>query len=107
MDLSLMKILLKFLNYPLNLSPLYSQLAVPIYFFFNRCRANIFALSLPLLSHAAAAIPNCEFFNRFDFINLLVLLKSFSIVLLSWIFPQLAVLNYMYSICACVLNSYH
>ena len=28
-----MKILLKFLNYPLNISPLYSQPAVPINFF--------------------------------------------------------------------------
>ena len=44
MDLSLMKILLKFLNYPLNLSPLYSQL-VPIYFFLIGV-VPIFLLSL-------------------------------------------------------------
>ena len=80
MDLSLMKILLKSLNYPLNLSPLYSQPVVPI-FLLSLCRSflmlllittsrtNIFAPSLLLLSHAAAN-PNCEFFNCFDFIDL-------------------------------------
>ena len=33
MDLGLMKILLKFLNYPLNISPLYSQPTITIFFF--------------------------------------------------------------------------
>ena len=110
MDLGLIKILLKLLNYPLNLSPLYSQPAVSIkIFFFDRCHTNIFVLSLPLLSHATAAIPNCEFFNFFDFIHLFTI-KIFSIVsivLLSLIFSQLAVLNYMYYACASVLNSYY
>ena len=68
MDLSLMKILLKFLNYPLNLSPLYSQPAVLIF---------LLALSLPLLSHAAAN-PNREFFNYFDFIDLFTIKKFFN-----------------------------
>ena len=68
MNLSLMKILLKFLNYPLNLSTLYSQPAVSIF---------LQALSLPLLSYVAAN-PNYEFFNYFDFIDLFTIKKFFN-----------------------------
>ena len=89
--LGLIKILLKFLNYPLNLSPLCSQPAVPIFLLslycsfltlllitrFTTSHANFFAMSLPLLSHAAAN-PNCEFFNCFDFIDLFTIKKFFN-----------------------------
>ena len=85
MDLGLMKILLKFLNYPLYW---YSQPVIPIFLLSLYCsfltlllittsRANIFAISLPLLSHAAAN-PNCEFFNCFDFIDLFTIKKFFN-----------------------------
>ena len=40
-------------------------------------RTNIFTISLPLLSHAAAN-PNCEFFNCFDFIDLFTIKKFFN-----------------------------
>ena len=94
---------MKFLNYPLNLSPLYSQPAVPIFLLSLCCsfltlllittsHTNIFAISLPLLSHAAAN-PNCEFFNCFDCIDLFTIKKFFncfafivSIVLLCFFF---------------------
>ena len=72
----------------MNLSPLYSQPAVPIFLLSLCCsfltlllittsHTNIFAISLPLLSHAAAN-PNCEFFNCFDFIDLFTIKKFFN-----------------------------
>ena len=94
---------MKFLNYPLNLSSQYSQPAVPIFLLSLCCsfltlllittsHGNFFAISLPLLSHAAAN-PNCEFFNCFDCIDLFTIKKFFncfafivSIVLLCFFF---------------------
>ena len=94
---------MKFLNYPLNLSSQYSQSAVPIFLLSLCCsfltlllittsHGNFFAISLPLLSHAAAN-PNCEFFNCFDCIDLFTIKKFFncfafivSIVLLCFFF---------------------
>ena len=94
---------IEILKLPLNLSPLCSQPAVPIFLLSLYCsfltlllittsHANFFAMSLPLFSHAAAN-PNCEFFNCFDCIDLFTIKKFFncfafivSIVLLCFFF---------------------
>ena len=79
---------IEILKLPLNLSPLCSQPAVPIFLLSLYCsfltlllittsHANFFAMSLPLFSHAAAN-PNCEFFNCFDFIDLFTIKKFFN-----------------------------
>ena len=67
MDLGLMKILLKFLNYPLNLSPLYSQPAVPI-FLLSLCRSFLTLLLIPTMSFSIVLISLIYLLFIYDYV---------------------------------------